>query len=105
MTIRDYTPAELEALEALSRPTLVGDWHAFASEPVGQDFRDMCPESAAAIDAENRRNRRLARACRLLLERGLVERGRHPIDRRLVAYRLIPMLRDRGEAAEADSRR
>lgn len=95
---RDYSRAELEALDVLGGGTLCGGWFSFVVDAVDDYFRATNPEPAARIDAANKRARRLARACRQLHERGLVEKGRHPIDARCVAYRLIPMLRTSASA-------
>lgn len=91
--LRDYSPSELEALDVLGKQTFMDGWVGFPVCPIDDLDWAISPENTAKIDEYNRRNARLARACRLLEKRGIVERRRCPIDGRSVDYRLIESLR------------
>ncbi len=97
---KDYTAPELEALDMLGRQSLMDGWVGFVcSYESCEATKLLDPELAVQIADLNRKNRRLKRACGLLLGRGLVEQRQSPYDRRFPEYRLIPMLR--GEHAQA----
>lgn len=102
MSTRDYSPAELEALDILGKQVFMDGWAGFPVDTVDDDLWSFDGDLAQKLEAYNRRNARLARACRSLFKRGLAERRRCPIDGRSTDYRLIAALRSSGdESAEA----